>query len=112
MEPCRKAAARCPRLGKAWSAGRTSSVHNRPVIPLDGEREGHGEPIATGWVASTGNEVVRQRFGTKHQRQWSKAGAHGLWQTRGRTRNGACAGIFKRWYPDLDMQAAERPMAA
>lgn len=37
---------------------------------------------------------------------------HLLLQTRVRTLNGELAGIFKRWYSDLDIQAEEIPMAA
>jgi len=43
---------------------------------------------------------------------WSKEGAHLLLQTRVRTLNGELAGIFQRWYPDLDMKAQEMPIAA
>ena len=38
----------------ALSALRTSIVHNRHVIPNDGERYHNGQAIATGFVASTG----------------------------------------------------------
>ena len=38
-------------------------------------------------------------------------GAHLLLQTRVRTLNRELAGIFKRWYPDLDMKAEEMPIA-
>jgi hypothetical protein len=48
----------------------------------------------------------------KQQMQWSKEGAHLLLQTRVRTLNGELAGIFRRWYPDLDIKAEEIPMAA
>ena len=44
--------------------------------------------------------------------QWSKEGAHLLLQTRVRTLNGELAGIFKRWYPDLDIKGGELPIAA
>jgi hypothetical protein len=44
--------------------------------------------------------------------QWSKEEAHLLLQTRVRTLNGELAGIFARWYPDLDIKAEESPMAA
>ena len=64
------------------------------------------------FVESTVNEVVSKRFCKKQQMQWSKEGAHLLLQTRVRTLNGELAGIFKRWYPDLDMKAEEMPMAA
>jgi hypothetical protein len=63
-------------------------------------------------VESTVNEVVSKRFCKKQQIQWSKEGAHLLLQTRVRTLNGELTGIFKRWYPDLDMTAEEIPIAA
>jgi len=51
-----------PRLVKALSELRTSTVNNRHVIPNDGERYRHGEAIATGFVKSTVHEVVSKRF--------------------------------------------------
>jgi hypothetical protein len=51
-------------------------------------------------------------FCKKQQMQWSKEGAHLLLQTRVRTLNGELAGIFKRWYPDLDIKGGELPIAA
>ena len=63
-------------------------------------------------MESTVNEVVSKRFCKKQQMQWSKEGAHLLLQTRVRTLNGELAGIFTRWYPDLDMKVEELPMAA
>jgi hypothetical protein len=104
--------ARYAGLVKALSELGTYIVNNRHVIPNDGERYRNGEPIATGFVESTVNEVVSKRFCKKQQMQWSKEGAHLLLQTRVRTLNGELAGIFKRWYPDLDMKAEEMPMAA
>ena len=91
---------------------RTSIVNNRSLIPNDGERYRHGEPIATGFVESTVHEVVSKRFCKKQQMQWSKEGAHLLLQTRVRTLNGELSGIFKRWYPALDMKTEEIPLAA
>ena len=104
--------ARYAGLVKALSELGTYIVNNRHVIPNDGERYRNGEPIATGFVESTVNEVVSKRFCKKQQMQWSKEGAHLLLQTRVRTLNGELAGLFKRWYPDLDMKAEEMPMAA
>jgi hypothetical protein len=63
-------------------------------------------------VESPVNEVVSQRFCKKQQMQWSKAGAHLLLQTRVRTLNGELGAIFKRWYPDMDLEAEEIPVAA
>jgi hypothetical protein len=99
-------------LVQALSEWRPYSVHNRPVLPQYGERYRHGEPMATGGVESTVNAVGSQRFGKQPPMPWSKEGAHGLLQPRVRTLNGALAGLCQRWYPELDMQAEELPMAA
>ena len=97
---------------KALSQLRTYIVNTRHVIPHYGERYRKGEAIATGFVESTVNEVVSKRFGKKPQMQWSKAGAHLLLQTRVRTLNGELGAIFKRWYPDIDLEVEELPIAA
>src|SRR5262245_53723738 len=112
IESLKETYARYTGLVKALSELRTYIVNNRPLIPNYGERYRNGEPIATGFVESTVNEVVSKRFCKKQQMQWSKEGAHLLLQTRVRTLNGELAGIFKRWYPDLDMKAKEIPRAA
>ena len=109
---CSATDARYAGLVKALSALRTYIVHNRYVIPNYGERYRRGEPIATGFVESTVNEVVSKRFCKKQHMPWSKEGAPLLLQTRVRTLNGEWAGIFKRWYPDLDMKVEELSMAA
>jgi len=112
LEPFRETYARCPRLVKALSGLRTYIVHNRHVIPNDGERYRNGEPIATEVVESTVNEVVSKRFCKKQQMPWSKDGAHWLLQTRVQTLNGELSAIFKRWYPDMDLEVEEMPVAA
>jgi hypothetical protein len=112
IAPFSEAYARYTGLVKALTALRTYIVNNRHLIPNYGERYRNGEPIATGFVESTVNEVVSKRFCKKQQMAWSKEGAHLLLQTRVRTLNGELAGIFKRWYPDLDMKAEEMPIAA
>src|SRR6266446_3003155 len=112
IEPFHGTYARFPRLVKALSELRTSIVNNRPLIPNDGERYHNGETIATGFVESTVNEVVSKRFCKKQQMQWSKEGAHLLLQTRVRTLNGELSAIFKRWYPDMDLEVEEMPVAA
>jgi hypothetical protein len=112
IAPFSETYARCPQLVKALSAWRTYIVNNQHVIPNYGERYRNGEPIATGFVASTVNEVVSKRFCKKQHMQWSKEGAHVLLQTRVRTLNGELSAIFKRWYPDMDLEVAEMPVAA
>jgi hypothetical protein len=110
--PCSEASARFPRLVKALSAWRPSIVHHRYVIPHDRAQYHHGAAIATGFVESTGNEVVRRRCCKQQQRPWSKAGAHVLFQTRVRTLHGALGAIFKGWYPDMDLEVEEIAIAA
>jgi hypothetical protein len=112
IEPFSETYARFPRLVKALSELRTYIVNNRHVIPNYGERYHHGKAIATGFVESTVNEVVSRRFCKKQQMQWSKEGAHLLLQTRVRTLNGELGAIFKRWYPDMDLEVEEIPIAA
>src|SRR5438876_8223145 len=99
-------------LVKALSELGTYIVNNRHLIPNYGERYRNGEPITTGFVESTVNEVVSKRFCKKQQMQWSKEGAHLLLQTRVRTLNGELSAIFKRWYPDMDLEVEELPVAA
>jgi hypothetical protein len=67
IAPFSETYARFPKLVQALSALRTSIVNNRHVIPNDGERYRNGEPIATGFVESTVNEVVSKRFCKKPQ---------------------------------------------
>jgi hypothetical protein len=112
IAPFSETYARYAGLVKALSELRTYIVNNRHLIPHYGERYRNGEPIATGCVESTVNEVVSKRFCKKQQMAWSKEGAHLLLQTWVRTLNGELAGLFKRWYPDLDMKAEEMPIAA
>ena len=111
IAPFHETYARFTPLVKALTKLRTSIVHNRHVIPNDGERYHNGEAIATGFVESTVNEVVSKRFCKKQQMQWSKEGAHLLLQTRVRTLNGELGAIFKRWYPDMDLEVEEIAVA-
>src|SRR5215471_9275251 len=112
IEPFSGTYARFPRLVKALSELRTYIVNNRDLIPNYSERYHNGEAIATGFVESTVNEVVSRRFCKKQQMQWSKEGAHLLLQTRVRTLNGELGAIFKGWYPDMDLEVEEIPIAA
>jgi hypothetical protein len=112
IAPFSETYARYAGLVKALSALRTYIVNNRHLIPNYGQRYHHGEAIATGFVESTVNEVVSKRFCKKQQMQWSKAGAHLLLQTRVKTLDGELGAIFKRWYPDMDLEVEEMPAAA
>ena len=112
IESFRESYARFAQLVKALSELRTYIVNNRHWIPNYGERYRNGEPIATGFVESTVNAVVSRRFCKKQQMQWSKPGAHLLLQTRVKTLDGELGAIFKRWYPDMDIEVDEMPAAA
>ncbi len=107
-----KAYARFTPLRKALSELRTYIVNNRHLIPNYGQRYHQGEAIATGFVESTVNQVVSKRFCKKQQMQWSKSGAHLLLQTRVKTLDGELGTIFKRWYPDMDIEVQELPATA
>ena len=85
-------------------------VNNRHLIPNYGHRYHKGEAIVTGFVESTVNHVVSKRFCKKQQMQWSKRGAHLLLQTRVKTLNRELGTVFKRWYPDMEVE--ELPDAA
>jgi len=91
-------------LLKAVEEFRTYITNNRHLIPNYGERYRNGEAIATGFVESTVNQVVSKRFCKKQQMQWTKRGAHLLLQTRVKTLNGELGEVFKRWYPDMQVE--------
>jgi hypothetical protein len=97
-------------LLKAVEEFRTYITNNRHLIPNYGERYRNGEAIATGFVESTVNQVVSKRFCKRQQMQWSKRGAHLLLQTRVKTLNRELGTVFKRWYPDMEVE--ELPDAA
>ena len=99
-------------VAKVLSELRTYIGNNRHLIPNYGHRYHKGEAIATGFVESTVNQVVSKRFCKKQQMQWSKLGAHLLLQTRVKTLDGELGAIFKRWYPDMDIEVEEMPAAA
>ena len=91
-------------LLKAAAEFRTYITNNGHLIPNDGERYRHGEAIATGFVESTVNQVVSQRFCKRQQLQWSKRGAHLLLNTHIKTLNRELGSVFKRWYPDMQVE--------
>jgi hypothetical protein len=112
IEPFNETYARFTHLVKALTELRTYIGNNRHLIPNYGQRYRNGEAIATGFVESTVNQGVSKRFCKKQQMQWSKPGAHLLLQTRVQTLDGELGVIFKRWYPDLDIEIEEMPAAA
>jgi len=97
-------------LLKALEEFRTYIINNCHLIPNYGERYRYGEAIATGFVGSTVHQVVSKRFCKQQQMQWSKRGAHLLLQTRVKTLNRELGTVFKRWYPNMEVE--ELPEAA
>ena len=97
---------------KTLSELRTYIGNNRDLLPNYGQRYHQGEAIATSFEESTVNQVVSKRFCKKQQMQWSKQGAHLLLQTRVKTLDGELGAVFKRWYPDMDIEVDEMPVAS
>jgi hypothetical protein len=77
---------------------------NRAFIPNYGERYRYGERISTGFVESTVNQVLSKRFYKRQQMQWTKRGAHLLLQVWVKTLNRELGGMFRHWYPDLQVE--------
>jgi hypothetical protein len=98
------------KLLRAVEEFHTYIERNRAFIPNYGERYRYGERISTGFVESTVNQVVSKRFCKRQQMQWSKRGAHLLLQMRVKTLNRELGAVFRRWYPDLQLE--EEPLAA
>jgi hypothetical protein len=98
------------KLLKAIEEFHTYIDNNAGFIPNYGERYRYGERISTGFVESTVNQVINKRFCKRQQMQWTKRGTHLLLQTRVKTLNGELGAVFKRWYPDLQLE--EEPWAA
>jgi hypothetical protein len=97
-------------LAKALEEFGIYIANNGHLIPNYREWYRYGEAIATGFVESTGNQVVSKRFCERQQVQWSKRGAHLLRQTHVKTLNRELGSVFKRWYPDMEVE--ELPDAA
>ena len=103
------------KLLKAVEEFHTYIERNRTFIPNYGERYRCGERISTGFVESTVNQVISRRFRKKQQMQWTKRGTHLLLQTRVKTLNQELGAVFRRWYPDLQLEEEpleEEPLAA
>jgi hypothetical protein len=98
------------KLLKAVEEFHTYIANNSGFIPNYGERYRHGERISTGFVESTVNQVISERFCKRQQMQWTPRGAHLLLQIRTRVLNGDWEATFREWYPGF--HAAPQPMAA
>lgn len=95
---------------KAVEEVHTYLENKQGFIPNYGECYRYGERISTGFVESTVNQVISERFCKWQQMQWTKRGAHLLLQTRVKTLHPELGAVFQRWYPDLQLE--EEPLAA
>jgi hypothetical protein len=82
-------------------------LSNKSFIPNYDECYHNGERNSTGFVESTANQVVSERFCKKQQMQWTKRAAHLLLQMRVKTLNHELATVFRRWYPSFPVQQSE-----
>jgi hypothetical protein len=94
---------------KAVEEFHTDIENNGGFIPHYGERYRQGKRISTGFVESTVNQVLSQRFCKKQQMAWTPRGAHLLWQVRPRVLNGDWEAPCQQWYPGF--RAAPQPIA-
>ena len=95
------------KLLKAVEEFHTYIANNQGFIPNYGQHYRDGERISTGFVESTVNQVVSQRFCKKQQMPWTKRAAHLLLPMRVKTLNHELATLFRRWYLDFPVQQSE-----
>jgi hypothetical protein len=85
---------------------------NHASIPNYGDRYRHGEAISTAFAESTVNQVISKRMVEKQQMRWTGRGAHLLLQVRTQILNGDLRTTFQRWYPGMNVDAAQTEEAA
>jgi hypothetical protein len=79
-------------------------MNNASLMPHDGERYRHGAASAPGVVESTVHHVISNRFCQKQPMPWSKRRAPLLLHMRIKPLHRALGAVFKRWYPDRDVE--------
>jgi len=72
---------------------------NQAFIPNYGERYRNGERMASGFVESAVNQVIRKRMVKRQQMGRSQRGAHLLLQIRTRVLDEQWEATFRSWYP-------------
>jgi hypothetical protein len=95
---------RFPQLKNALQKFGTYLENNRSFLPNYGRRYRRGEAISTAFVESTVNSVLSKRFVKRQSMPWTKRGAHLLLQMRVKILNNELASIFRRWYPDFQVE--------
>jgi hypothetical protein len=90
------------KLKKAVNEFASYIALNQASIPNYGDRQRHGERIASSFVESAVNQVVSRRMVKKQHMRWSERGAHLLLQVRTQVLNGDLRQWFSRWYPAME----------
>jgi hypothetical protein len=98
-----------PTLGLPLAAGQamlkaveecpTSIENHKSVLPKDGERYRQGERISTGFVVSTGHQVISKRCCKQQPMAWPQRGAHLLLPSRPRVLHGDWAATLREGSP-------------
>jgi hypothetical protein len=96
------------KLARTFEEFATYIDNNASGIVNYGERHRHGERISTGFVESTINQVIAERFVKKQQMRWTPRGAHLLLQIRVQALHDDLHAAVERWYPDLDRNRDEK----
>jgi hypothetical protein len=84
---------------KAVAALHTDSANTQGFISHDGQRDRAGERSSPGVGESTGNQVIRKRFGTKQPMAGTQRGAPLLLQIRPRVLKGDGEATVREWDP-------------
>lgn len=100
------------KLAKGVAEFHTYIEANEAFIPNEGDRYRYGEVIATAFVESTGNQVIRKRFVKQQQMRWTKKGAHRRLQVRAQVLNEDLRPTFERWYPAMASTDVSQALAA
>ena len=86
--------------------------NNQGFIVNYGDRFRHGDPIASGFVESTVNQVVAKRLVKQQQMRWSDQNAHRLLQVRTAELNRQLRRHFEHWYPGIAANDSSVKLAA
>jgi hypothetical protein len=98
---------RARKLLKAAGAFHPCRADNAGCSPADGERYRQGARISPGFVESTGDQVVRKRFGQEQPRPWTTYAAHLPLHLPVKTVSHEFVIGCRRWHPNSPVQPAE-----
>jgi hypothetical protein len=79
---------------------------NRDSLPNYGKRYRADQPIATGWVESTVNEIIAKRMVKKQQMRWNRFTAQPFLTLRVHVLNATLEQAFSTWHAGFRSQVA------